>query len=135
MRLCSRIADGELQTPLCWRLGLEKCIRDFIASATPPSCSQPALSLYAKPFDSMHVLRFILACFVHAVTAQYQFLVPDGAQTDLSESWTVGSTMEISWSKGWQGVGEELESADLWITWFRSDSYSQLLLGKPNLET
>jgi len=82
----------------------------------------------------MHVLVFILVCFVHAVTAQYQFLVPDGAQTDLSESWTVGSTMEISWSKGWQGVGKELESADLWITWFRSDSYSQLLLGKPNLE-
>ena len=41
--------------------------------------------------------------------------------------------MEISWSKGWHGVGKELESADLWITWFRSDSYSQLLLGKPNL--
>jgi hypothetical protein len=42
--------------------------------------------------------------------------------------------MEISWSKGWHGVGKELESADLWITWFRSDSYSQLLLSKPELE-
>jgi hypothetical protein len=82
----------------------------------------------------MRALVFILACFVHAAMAQYQFLVPDSAQDDLSESWTVGSTMEISWSKGWHGVGKELESADLWITWFRSDSYSQLLLSKPELE-
>jgi hypothetical protein len=81
----------------------------------------------------MRVIAVFLAWFVHAATAQYQFLVPDGEQSDYSESWTVGSTMEISWSKGWHGVGKELDSADLWITWFRSDSYSQLLLGKSNI--
>ncbi|KAF2798187.1 hypothetical protein K505DRAFT_371903 [Melanomma pulvis-pyrius CBS 109.77] len=77
----------------------------------------------------MLVLRSLFSlCLLSIASAQYQFLVPSGSVSDFTESWTVGKVMEISWQKGWHGVGDELSSADLWITWFRSDSYSQLLL-------
>lgn len=77
---------------------------------------------------SMSILALILACSVWVAVVQCQFFSPDGTKEDFSESWTVGEIMAIAWSKGWYGIGEELSSADLWITWFDSDAYSQLLL-------
>ncbi|KAF2710015.1 hypothetical protein K504DRAFT_533027 [Pleomassaria siparia CBS 279.74] len=81
-----------------------------------------------SPLSLLHALALCLFTFIPYTLAQSQFLVPDGSVRDLSESWTVGETMEISWSKVWSGVGDASEAADLWITWFTSDSYSQLLL-------
>jgi hypothetical protein len=76
----------------------------------------------------MSIFAFFLACSVWVAIVRSQFFVPDGTKEDFSESWTVGEVLTIMWSKGWYGIGEELSSADLWITWFDSDAYSQLLL-------
>lgn len=60
------------------------------------------------------------ACF-----AQLQFNNPKPNVEDLSEVWTVGDTIDISWKAG----DNLMDRADLWITWFRSDAYYQLLKG------
>lgn len=81
--------------------------------------------------SKMGVLSVILCALLGVALGQYQFSSPDPDQNDLSESWSVGDKMKIAWQKDWMGVGDPLDTADLWITWFRSDSFSMLLLGMP----
>jgi hypothetical protein len=100
----------------------------FITCTVPLTVHSLILPFIVETNSSMSILALFLACSVWVAIVQSQFFVPDGTKEDFSESWTVGEVMTILWSKGWYGIGEELSSADLWITWFDSDAYSQLLL-------
>jgi hypothetical protein len=59
-----------------------------------------------------------------------QFTEPDGRLNDLEQKFTVGDTLNIEWVAGWIGSGEQPDFVDLFITWFDSDSYSELLIGE-----
>ncbi|KAF2465808.1 uncharacterized protein BDR25DRAFT_345962 [Lindgomyces ingoldianus] len=76
-----------------------------------------------------------LGYYVSLASAQFQFTVPDPNVTDLSEHWAVGDTMKIAWQEGWHGVRDDPGVTDLWISWFRSDSYSLLLLSNVTFDS
>lgn len=74
----------------------------------------------------MHYSIWLLNWILATTFAQMQFYVPNPNVADLTERWTVGDTINISWKAG----GDLMERSDLWITWFRSDAYYQLLKGR-----
>lgn len=81
---------------------------------------------------------FAAACcacwWIDAVYARNnQFTEPDGELDDFAQNYTVGDTMNIKWLAGWWGSETQPDSVDLFVSWFKSDSYSQLLLGKLDL--
>ncbi|ORY11908.1 hypothetical protein BCR34DRAFT_587591 [Clohesyomyces aquaticus] len=78
------------------------------------------------------IICVALGCLLSVVSAQYQFILPNPNITDLTEHWKVGETIKIQWQGGWHGVGDDPGKTDLWISWFRSNAFSQLLL--PNVD-
>jgi hypothetical protein len=57
----------------------------------------------------------------HAQTNQ--FTTPDGTKADLSQTYTVGDTLNVAWQSGWHGSGTRQNLVDLFITGYKSDSY------------
>lgn len=83
------------------------------------------------------MLRFWFALYVALVAlspVQSTFVEPKSDVEDYSQSWKIGDTMNIQWSGGWSGInGPQPDRVDLFITWFKSDAYSQLLKGKVSI--
>jgi hypothetical protein len=73
---------------------------------------------------------FLIICLAGLSLGDNQFTEPDGRLNDREQTYTVGDTMNIKWVAGWIGTDEQPEFVDLFITWFGSDSYSELLLGE-----
>jgi hypothetical protein len=66
-------------------------------------------------------------------TAGIMFEAPDGRLNDFEETFTLGDTLGIKWKAGWEGSDEQPDFVDLFVTWYQSDSYSQLLIGECSL--
>lgn len=71
----------------------------------------------------------MISCLTGVSLGETQFTEPDGRLKDLEQKFTVGDTLNIKWIAGWVGTGEQPDFVDLFITWFGSDSYSELLIG------
>ncbi|KAF2678282.1 hypothetical protein K458DRAFT_423225 [Lentithecium fluviatile CBS 122367] len=56
------------------------------------------------------------------------FEQPDGRLNDFEQTFTVGDTLGIKWKAGWEGSETQPDFVDLFVCWFDSDSYSQLLI-------
>jgi hypothetical protein len=63
------------------------------------------------------------------------FQEPDGRLGDFDQTYTLGETLGIKWKAGWEGSDTQPDFVDLFVTWYKSDSYSQLLIGELNLAT
>lgn len=59
--------------------------------------------------------------------AQFQFLQPDGNLADRSQSFSVGSTLDIQWKAGWSGILAKQVYVDLFLTDFDANSYVNLI--------
>jgi len=71
----------------------------------------------------------ICLALVSVATAQNQFSSPKGGvENEWSQTWFEGDTMDIAWYGGWKGTGAGADVVDLWVTWFQSPTFSQLIL-------
>lgn len=78
----------------------------------------------------LYIWLYSLHRLFSLVVADTQFQEPDGRLNDFEQTFTVGDTMNIKWVAGWIGSDEQPEFVDLFVTWLRSDSYSDLLIGE-----
>ncbi|KAF2642677.1 hypothetical protein P280DRAFT_468002 [Massarina eburnea CBS 473.64] len=65
---------------------------------------------------------------VAAENTNNQFNEPDGGLDDFSQTYTIGDTLNIKWRAGWWGSDKQPDNVDLFVTWFKSDSYSHRIL-------
>lgn len=70
----------------------------------------------------------LFTAFSSLVVAQGGFENPDGDLSDLSQTFTIGSVVSVSWYSGWNGYGNDPGYADLFLTSFESDSYNEIII-------
>jgi hypothetical protein len=64
----------------------------------------------------------LLSTFFSFVSAQYQFLQPNGSLADLSQTYTVGETYTIQWLSEGKGYGQAPDNiVDLFLTSWSTD--------------
>ncbi|KAF1952536.1 hypothetical protein CC80DRAFT_176470 [Byssothecium circinans] len=88
---------------------------------------------------SVTMRSFILAlCGVVGVWAaentNNQFNEPDGSLDDMSQAYKIGDTLNIRWNAGWWGSDKQPDHVDLFVCWFKSDSYSDLILANTSVK-
>jgi hypothetical protein len=71
-----------------------------------------------------------IASTLAAENTNNQFSEPDGSLNDFDQTYTVGDTLNIKWRAGWWGSVSQPDNVDLFICWYKSDSFSTLLIGE-----
>jgi hypothetical protein len=97
------------------------------------SCLSHSFPTFVFFFASIHTMHFsiipICLALFGVATAQNQFSSPKGGvENEFSQTWFEGDTMNIEWYGEWKGTGAGADVVDLWVTWFHSPAFSQLIL-------
>jgi hypothetical protein len=76
------------------------------------------------PTKKRSTFATIVCAALSIPSAQCEFTMPRSDLKDNQQQFTTGDILPIVWNSGWKnGLYDQPERVDLWVTWFYQDGY------------